>query len=258
MKPILYRAVLVVGLCLLALPVSAESIQDVITTLEYPFRADTPDAGAIHDIETEFTQESTIASLDKTQSASGRVIFKFDRPRADRVPRVSFRWEYDPPEMKEFVSNGKTIWAYIPENNQVILTELDDQAIAAMPDNPVTFLAGLGSLSYDFLIRWASPQYDAENNYVLYMTPKHSSSTIQSLTVTVDRRAVQDYTVRNKTGERFPIISTLGVDQNGNKYKITFDQQRMRVNRGMSDSFFNYILPAGVDVVRPDGRRSGY
>ncbi|MBE0501897.1 MAG: outer membrane lipoprotein carrier protein LolA [Desulfuromonadales bacterium] len=256
MKKTVYRIVLFFGFCLLAVPVAAESIQDVITTLESPFRSDTSEARAIHDIETEFTQESTIASLDRVQKGGGRVLLKFDYQRTDRVPRVSFRWEYDFPTRQEIVSNGKTFWAYIPENNQVIQTELE-QVSDQQPDSPLTFLTGLGNLSRDFLIRWASPSRDAQNNYILFLTPKRTTSTIQSLTVVVDRRAVQDYTNRNVTGERFPIIETRGVDPNDNVTLIRFDQQMMRVNRGISDSFFNYMLPAGVDVVRPTGSQFG-
>jgi outer membrane lipoprotein carrier protein len=60
------------------------------------------------------------------------------------------------------------------------------------------------------------------------------------------------------TGQYFPIISTLAVDPNDNTTLVVFDQPRMRINRGMSDSFFDYILPAGVEVVRPSGSRLGY
>lgn len=257
MNRYLRRAVLFLTLLLLGSPALAESLQDVITTLEYPFRVTTPDNAAIHDIETVFTQESTIASLDRVQEGAGRVMLKFDRLRTDQVPRVSFRWEYDFPTRQEIVSNGQTFWVYVPENNQVIQTELE-QVSEAQPDSPLTFLTGLGNLSRDFLVRWASPQYDADNNYILYLTPRKTTSTIQSLTVVVNRWAVQDYTSKKVTGQYFPIISTLAVDPNGNSTRITFDQPRMRVNRGMSDSFFNYILPAGVDVVRPPGSQMGY
>jgi outer membrane lipoprotein carrier protein len=249
---------LIIGFCLLVSPAAAQSVQDVILALETPFKNTTPDAKQIHDIETEFTQESTIASLDRVQTGGGRVMLKFDYSRMDRVPRVSFRWEYDFPTQQEIVSNGKTFWAYIPENNQVIQTELE-QVSDQQPDSPLTFLTGLGNLSRDFLIRWASPSRDIDNNYVLYLTPKRTTSTIQSLTVVVDRYAVRDYMKDPRvTGERFPIVSTRAVDPNDNVTMITFDQSRMRVNRGMSDSFFNYMLPAGVDVVRPPGSQMGF
>jgi len=257
MKLILYRIALLFAFSLLAFPAVAETVQDVILALETPFKVDTVDAQQIHDIETEFTQQSTIASLDRVQEGGGRVMLKFDYPRTDRVPRVSFRWEYDFPTRQEIVSNGKTFWAYIPENNQVIQTELE-QVSDQQPDSPLTFLTGLGNLSRDFLIRWASPNRDDANNYILYLTPKRTTSTIQSLTVVVDQYAVQDYTNRNVTGKRFPIVSTRAVDPNDNVTLIRFDQQEMRLNRGMSDSFFNYILPAGVDVVRPPGSQIGY
>lgn len=257
MRAILQPATVLLIFCLLAIPAAADDLQDVIATLEHPFKVGTPDNEAIHDIETQFTQVSTIASLDRAQEGSGRVMLKFDRPTTRRVPLVSFRWEYDFPTRQEIVSNGETFWVYIPENNQVIQTELE-QVSEAQPESPLTFLTGLGNLSRDFLVRWATPSRDAEGNYILYLTPRRTTSTIRSLTVVVNRWAVQDYTERNTTGQYFPIISTLAVDPNDNTTLVVFDQPRMRVNRGMSDSFFNYILPAGVEVVRPSGNRMGY
>ncbi len=257
MKATIQRAILLFSFCLLAMPAAADSLREVIAALEHPFKVDTPDAEAIHDIETRFTQVSTIASLDRAQEGSGRVMLKFDRPVADQVPLVSFRWEYDFPTRQEIVSNGRTFWVYIPDNNQVIQTELE-QVSEAQPDSPLTFLTGLGNLSRDFLIRWANPYRVADRKYILGVTPRRSRSTIRSLTVVVNRWAVQDYTLRNITGQYFPIISTLAVDPNDNTTLVVFDQPRMRVNRGMSDSFFNYILPAGVDVVRPPGSQVRY
>ena len=257
MKITLPRAILFLGFYLLAMPAAADTLQDVITTLERPFRVGTPDVEAIHDIETRFTQASTIASLDRVQEGSGRVMLKFDRPTTDRVPLVSFRWEYDFPTRQEIVSNGETFWVYIPENNQVIQTELE-QVSEAQPDSPLTFLTGLGNLSRDFLVRWANPDRDADSNYILYLTPRSTTSTIRSLTVVVSKWAVQDFTDRNVTGQYFPIISTLAVDPNDNTTLVVFDPQRMRINRGMSNSFFDYILPAGVEVVRPPGSQMGY
>ena len=167
--------VLALGL-LLSFPALAlargESIgmSEVIRALEDPFKADAPANSAIGDFEADFFQESRIASLDRVQRGQGRVMVKFDHSRGDRVPKALFRWEYDQPTTQEIVSDGETISVYLPENRQVIQSdmELDGQS---RPDDPVTFLTGLGNLSRDFQIGWAEPNQDIEGNYILNCAP---------------------------------------------------------------------------------------
>jgi len=241
---------------LMAAPAWAESIRDVIATLEIPFQTGTPGANAVHDVETTFTQESTIASLEQTQTGSGRVMLKFDRINPNTVPLVSFRWEYETPTRQEIVSDGRTIWVYIPENNQVIESNISEVS-EARPEDPLTFLTGLGNLSRDFSYRWASPDRDAEGNYIVDLTPHHSSATIMQLTIIVDRQAVKEFQ-RGTTGRTFPIRESIATDPNGNVTRIVFDQREMRLNRGLSPGMFRYIPPAGAEVIRPTGNQMGY
>jgi len=70
----------------------------------------------------------------------------------------------------------------------------------------------------------------------------------------VDKDAVRDQrnlsdTDNPRAGLLFPILSTTVYDPNGNSTVIEFNS--IRVNRGLSDSFFNFIRPAGVEVVKP-------
>ncbi len=257
MRRLISKSCMFLILFSLAVPVQAESVREVIDTLEIPFRSDTPAANAVHDIEADFTQESSIASLDRTQQGGGRVTLRFDRPNINNVPIVKFRWEYDRPTRQEIVSDGRTMWVYIPDNNQVIESDVSEVSRARAQD-PLTFLTGLGNLSRDFLIRWASPNRDDDGNYILKLTPKTTTAMFRELQVVVDRRAVIDYSRSGVTGRDFPIRSTTAIDPNGNKTVIAFERNTLRLNRGVSDLQFRFIMPAGVDVVRPSGDRMGY
>ena len=57
------------------------------------------------------------------------------------------RWDYTAPEEKLFVSDGSRIYFYIPQDKQVIVSDVptDDQATT-----PALFLAGKGNLTRDF------------------------------------------------------------------------------------------------------------
>jgi len=230
-------------------------LSDVIKTLERPFQTDAPAQSAIYDFQGDFFQESRVASLDRLQRGQGQVTVKFVREGGDRVPRALFRWEYEQPTTQEIVSNGRTMWVYLPENRQVIQTDIDI-VNQSRSDDPLTFLTGLGNLSRDFQIGWAAPNKDVEGNYVLELRPRRASPMIQRLLVVVNRNAVFDLTGRGVTGEIFPILSTAVYDPNDNTTIIEFSD--IRINRGISSSFFDFILPAGVEVVRPTGQEMGF
>ncbi len=248
---------------LLALPAWAATpigLSDVISTLENPFKSDAvfPRGGsdsALVDFEGDFFQEAEIATLDQLQRGSGRVMVKYLREQPNRVPIALFRWEYDQPTRQEFVSDGKTLWVYLPENNQVIQSDVEF-ASRSRADDPMTFLTGLGNLSRDFLVTWAYPNQDVDGNYVLELRPRRSSVLIQRMLLVVDRDAVLQFKNAGSVGDFFPIRSSTVYSPEGNRTTIEFSN--IRVNRGLPDSLFRFILPAGVDVVRPNGQESQY
>ena len=280
-------------LATLAAPAWAASLGDVISALETPFQTKTDEKLRIYDYSADFFQESKIASLDRLQRASGEVEVAFDYQRTDTVPRVKFRWQYEQPTTQEIVSDAKTLWVYLPENNQVILSDIE-MVNRSRQNDPMTFLTGLGNLSRDFSIQWAMPNYDVDGNHVLELIPRRVSSLIKRMIIVVDRYAVEAYLnpgqdedlavpsvpsprsappvttpptlggrdlnfpgyEDNLNGRWFPILSTTVYDPNGNSTTIEFSN--LRVNLGISDMSFNFIMPAGVQVVRPTGLEMGF
>ena len=285
-------------------PTWAVPLNDVIRTLETPFQTETAKELRIYDYSADFFQESKIASLDRLQRANGRVEVSFDYQRPQTVPDVMFRWQYEQPTTQEIVSDGKTLWVYLPENNQVIQSDIE-MINKSRQNDPMTFLTGLGNLSRDFQISWATPNTDIDGNYVLNLTPRRVSSLINRLVIVVDRFAVEAYQNRGQednspqdprlapndtrrvpknpgpasrnprlappsrrgdvafpgyendlNGLWFPIMSTTVYDPNGNSTIIEFSN--LRVNLGISKMSFNFILPAGVQVVRPTGKEMGF
>ena len=277
----------------------ASSLRDVIRTLETPFQAGTAKEYRIFDYTADFFQESKIASLNRLQRANGTVEVAFNYRNQSNVPEVKFRWQYDQPTTQEIVSNGEKMWVYLPENNQVILSDVE-MTNKARQNDPMTFLTGLGNLSRDFSIGWAMPNQDIDGNYVLELQPIRVSSLINKLLIVVDRYAVEEYQGRGKdqTSEEddffappapptmdgdfkappgfgegfgaplgfgiengadgiwFPILSTTVYDPNGNSTIIEFSN--IRVNTGISRMAFDFIMPAGVNVVRPTGAEMGF
>lgn len=232
-------ALLVPGMALAA----NVGLNDVIRALEGPFQRE----GAVRDVRADFFQESRIAALDRTQRGRGTVAFRFEPGDGRKAPVTMFNWQYDEPNRQEIVSDGRTMWVYLPENRQVI--ESDISLVGRADEaNPVTFLSGLGNLSRDFTIMWASPNTDSEGNFVLELRPKRVSQLIRNLLIVVDRDAA--LAQANGSAEVFfPILSSTVTDPSDNRTIIEF--RNIRVNRGLSPLDFRFIQPPGVEVVRP-------
>jgi outer membrane lipoprotein carrier protein len=282
-------------LMLPGLPARAAGLNDVIRALETPFQEQ-----QIKDYTADFFQEARIASLDRLQRARGRVSVRFDyrtnrSNRSDQVPIVMFHWEYAEPTTQELISDGKTLWVYLPENNQVIQSDVE-MVSRSRENDPMTFLTGLGNLSRDFLISWAAPNRDVAGNYVLDLRPRRTTALLNRMVIVVDRDAVEGAaaastssstpeTRRPKPGIQpppgapsfedfkskrhggtgsstqaggliFPILSTTVYDPNGNSTTIEFSD--LRVNRGLSAGEFRFLQPAGVEVIRPTGKEMGF
>ena len=73
-----------------------------------------------------FTQKTIYTDSDETTLSLGRLWIK----GPDKM-----RWEYQSPEQQILVSDGKTIWYYTPDLNQVMVGKVDDIREARVPVN---------------------------------------------------------------------------------------------------------------------------
>lgn len=252
-----YLLLLVVSLLPAVAAAANIGVNDVAEALQKPFAADVvtargSDKSGIFDFQGNFFQQSEIAAIERVQRGRGLVSFRFAYPGGNRVPLTMFRWEYQEPTQQEVISDAETLWVYLPDNRQVIVSDIAEVS-RQRQENPLTFLTGLGNLSRDFQIRWGSPDSDSQGNYVLELRPRRASNLIRTLQIVVDRRAVLDYVEKQQVGNYFPILATTVVDPAGNKTTIEFSS--IEFNVGLSPGFFRFVQPAGVDVVRPEGAK---
>ena len=254
----LKRIILLAVFCLIPALARAETVDlnRVIAAIEAPFKAKVPGdpkgRTLIEEFQASFSQESKIASVDRTQHGDGEVSFLFRPGGKNQDALVMFRWLYHRPVNQEIVSNGRSLWVYVPENNQIIKSEIS-QINQSQEENPVTFLARLGNLSRDFKIRWAEPSTDGNGNFLLLLEPRKSSQLIETIQIVVDRRAVSAYSEHQRTGDYFPIRATVVTDQNGNQTAIEFND--VQVNPGLPEEIFTLVPPPGVEVVSPSGKQ---
>ena len=254
MKPRLLLLVLLAVL-LPAVGARAADLQQVVRTLESPFRAGAPQQAAIRDFQADFAQESTIASLDRSQKGAGTVAMRFVRSDPAKPALVQFNWDYREPNRQVIVSDGKTMWVYVPENQQVVVSDLA-AAQQGGNNNPLTFLSGLGDLGRDFNIAFATPDQDTDGNWVLELTPRHPSPLIVRLLIAVDGKAVATFVRGGTTGDILPLRASTVFDPAGNRTHIAFSH--VRLNQGLGDKDFQFTPPAGVEVLHADGQKMGF
>ena len=138
------------------------------------------------------------------------------------------RWVYTTPERKEFVSDGVRMYAYIPEDRQVMVTTLppDDQATT-----PAAFLAGRGNIVRDF-----SATFDerSASGTSLRLTPHRSEPEFEYLVVTVDPISLQ-------------ILGLSTRDRQGGDSTLSYTD--LQENQGVADNEFVFHIPSGVDII---------
>src|SRR5262245_10784175 len=143
------------------------------------------------------------------------------------------RWEYQSPSQKLFVSDGKTIYFYLPDENQVQKTpvkESRDQRV------PFLFLLGRGNLKKDFSkLEWArSDKPFFEGNQVLYAYPKKDIDEFSRILMEFDPHSLQ-----------LQRITIFEVD--GSKSEFVF--RNIKENLGLNAQMFSFKVPANVEVV---------
>jgi outer membrane lipoprotein carrier protein len=145
------------------------------------------------------------------------------------------RWIYTSPERKEFVSDGQKMYAYIPEDRQVTVSNVpaDSQA-----PTPVLFLAGKGDLVKDFTASQADSP--VPGSIGLKLTPRRNEPEYEYLIVAVDPATLQ---IRALTTR----------DRQGGESTLRFEN--LQENKGISDKDFAFRIPRGVDVIT-DGQRN--
>ncbi|MBI5887038.1 MAG: outer membrane lipoprotein chaperone LolA [Deltaproteobacteria bacterium] len=167
-----------------------------------------------------FTQTVSMKGAKTGETSQGKVWFK----RPGRM-----RWIYESPVKDEFIGNGKTIWAYQPDLNQVVEKQVD----ATFSSIAVDFLGGMNNIEKEFEITLAKAGPDA---YLLNLLPRQPQAGAERVTVRVDR----------KTGL---VIETTVEDIFGSSTVVGFTD--IRTNKPVADSFFEFAIPKGATVVRP-------
>ena len=146
------------------------------------------------------------------------------------------RWTYTSPEKKEFVSDGRTLYSYVPQDRQVVVSTVpsaDEASSAAM------FLAGKGDIRRDFVASFALVSGLAASDVALELVPRTPQRDYERIVLVLDRASLK-------------IRRLVTADSQGGTSTFVFT--KLRENIGLPDKAFAFTIPRGVDVVT-DARR---
>lgn len=205
-------------------------------------------ATRINDFSGNFYQKAHIASLGRTRTGRGTITMHFAMDKAGN-PLTKLRWLYEVPSNQQVISDGRTLWVYQPDNNQVMLSKIDDRQDHG--NDPMLFLRNLARLEHFFTVSWATPARNEANDYRLQLTPKQSSSYIQNLTLTIPYWLLDEAAPAG-----FPLRRAAILDPTGNNTEIEFRQIRLNLNPPQEQ--FCFELPEKVEIVRLSDLKLGF
>ena len=171
------------------------------------------------DFVADFRQETEVKTLNRNLKAWGKLTFK--RPG-------KMLWRYEEPKGQFVLADGKNLYFYQPEQNQVIKSPLSN---AFRSDIPLSFLLGLGNLKKDFNVALKGAD---ENQYVLRLEPKGDLGGFSEVLVGVGRNTSD-------------ILWVSVRDAASNVTTLRFSAMRKGI--GVQESLFHFQLPDGVDIV---------
>jgi outer membrane lipoprotein carrier protein len=169
--------------------------------------------------EAEFIQKSYIKMMDKTQDVKGTVSIK--KPG-------KMKWSYGAPDIQVLISNGNTLWLYVPDEEQA--TKVPIESIYSS-NTPALFLAGKGKLTQSFNIESVNLDKDPLS---ITLTPKADDQSLTRLQLFANKKNYQ-------------IIGSTVYDKLGNKTEIRFSN--IKTNIKIPEKTFKFQAPANVEVL---------
>lgn len=161
----------------------------------------------------------------QTRRESGRVVLK--KPG-------KMRWDYTSPEAKLFISDGKTLYEYVPSEKYASKSSIKDSGDMRAP---FAFLLGRGNLRRDFKkIEFAKESPARAGNKVLRMMPKRAAD-FRELLVEIEPTSLQ--------------IARLTLIESGGA-RSDFLFSNVQENPAVNATQFVFKAPPGVEIKNND------
>lgn len=145
-----------------------------------------------------------------------------------------FRWEIIKPEPRLVIADGKKVWDYDKELDQVTVQKV----VKGQSKAPIYFLTGeVDSLDKDFII---TPVAQSANSKICMqksdacfeLKPKKGEGSFQWIRIGFKDKKIHELELLDQLGQR-----------------SRFDFTEVQINQEVPDSLFQFTAPKGVDVL---------
>jgi outer membrane lipoprotein carrier protein len=141
------------------------------------------------------------------------------------------RWEYEAPESKFFLSDGKTVWFYVPDDRTVTRAKLKESSDWR---TPLVLLTGKARFSrFCGRLEWADVRLQARDNLALRCLPKSDDAPFHEVIFEVDAA--------------YRLVRIL-IREPG-KVETEFLFANWRENVALPEVMFHFQAPPGVAIV---------
>jgi len=140
-------------------------------------------------------------------------------------------WQYSYPTTKIFLTDGEKSYFYVPDDAQVIVSELDLESV----QTPLLFLVGRGDIKRDFLVETEVEEQPLDvGNSLVRLTPKQPQGEFSHVILEVSDR---DLYIR-----RMIVVEPIG---NRNEYVLS----NLEENVSIPEQQFQFSVPSDVEVI---------
>jgi outer membrane lipoprotein carrier protein len=171
----------------------------------------------------DFLQESTIKSMEITDFASGRLYVRY--------PGM-MRWEYEKPDRQVIITDGKKLWIYRPQDNQVMV---GSAPVFFRDGKGASFLSDISLVRKKFNIQLA--RAEGEYLYELRMKPIEGTLNVSEIRLYIIPRS-------------YHIARIVTLNDYGDDTRI--DIVSPQFNANLEPSLFSFEIPPGADVQKID------
>lgn len=194
------------------------TVKEIVAQVEATYKS-------VQSLKADFVQVSRSAAMGEGEKQRGRI--QLMRPRL-------MRWDFTQPEVRLFVTDGRTMWVYSPSEKQVFVTE-DLGTDAGGVDQLLSTLENLEEFFEVKLID--SPTVGERRVHVLELTPRKASG-FKHLRIELTRG-------------KYELERLVIVDAFDNETEMSFSN--LKLNAPIASTEFTFQAPEGTQVVRADG-----
>ncbi len=167
----------------------------------------------------DFSQVSKLKVLEIDETASGKAMFSHPG---------KMKWEYLQPQQHQIITNGKSLWIYRPDQNQVLLGNAQN---FFKQGSGGAFLSDIAIVRKKYNI---SIKESSKETFTLSLIPQTKTPEIQSILMIVSK---ENYNIQKI------ITSNIYEDT----IEITFHKIEFK---DIDDSVFNFNIPENTNVIQ--------